>query len=78
MAEFISNGLKGSIFYTPLEILGISHDEIIGKFCLPYIEISDKDEVIILCLGDKFIPTDKENVIEITSKEFCVYHLYNN
>jgi hypothetical protein len=64
MDEFISNGLKGSNFNTPLKILGLEHPR---RFSFPFVDIAG--EIIVLFLDDQFEPKD-ENVIEITKREF--------
>ena len=64
MAEFLSNGLKGSRFDKPLDILGLETN---GRFTFPYVEIFG--DIILIYLDDNMNPTD-ENVIEITKREF--------
>lgn len=64
MAEFLFNGLKGSRFDKPLNILGLETN---GRFTFPYVEIFG--EKILIYLDDNMEPKD-ENVIEITKKEF--------
>ena len=64
MSEFLANGLKGSIFYRPLEILGLEHPR---KFTFPFVDIVG--DIIVIFLDDQCEPTD-ENVIEITKREF--------
>lgn len=64
MAEFLSNGLKGSRFNKPLDILGLKAN---GRFTFPYVEIFG--DIILIYLDDNMNPTD-ENVIEITKREF--------
>ena len=64
MSEFLSNGLKGSRYDKPFEILGVEHN---GKFSFPYVEIVG--ELILIVLGDNQEPKDP-NVIEITKTEF--------
>lgn len=65
MNSFLRNGLEGSWFEYPLEILGVHHKW--SRFMLPFVEISG--EAILIRLDDKMEPKD-ENVIEITKKEF--------
>lgn len=64
MQEFLCNGLKGSMYSIVFEILKIDDPR---SFTFPYVEICD--DIIIIFLGDKQEPTDKE-IIEITKKEF--------
>lgn len=64
MGKFLQNGLKGSNFMLPLEILNLEEH---GRFTFPFVEIVG--EIIILYLDDTQEPKD-ENVIEITKKEF--------
>lgn len=64
MAKFISNGLKGSRFDIPFEILGLEHP---SKFTFPFVEIYD--DIILLYLDENVEPNDV-NVIEITKTEF--------
>jgi len=64
MAEFLSNGLKGSTYWKVFEILSIPRP---SRFTFPFVEIFG--ETIGLYLGDEQQPND-ENIIEITSKEF--------
>jgi hypothetical protein len=64
MHEFITNRLKCSYFFQPLEILGIKkHWGII----FPYVHVAN--DVIIIYLDNTIEPED-ENVIEITKREF--------
>lgn len=64
MAEFISNGLKGSNFMKPFEIFGLEHPR---RFSFPFVHIVG--EIIVLYFDDQTEPKD-ENVIEITKREF--------
>ena len=64
MAEFLSNGLKGSSYNKVFQILSIPRP---SRFVFPFIEIFG--ETIGLYLGEEQRPTD-ENIVEITSKEF--------
>jgi hypothetical protein len=64
MAEFLLNGLKGSIYNRPLKILGLTEKR---KFTFPYVEVIG--DLIIIYLGNNGTPQDK-NVIEITRSEF--------
>lgn len=64
MYDFLLNGMKGSRFDTPLQILDLHTS---GRFSFPYMEIID--DVILLFLDDQHEPEDS-NVIEITRKEF--------
>ena len=65
MAEFINNGLQGSMFNYPLKILGLEENP--RRFTFPFVEI--QGDIIIMYLDEQFEPKD-ENVIEITKKEF--------
>lgn len=64
MAEFLANGLKGSIYSKPIKILGLPEQR---RFTFPYVEIFG--DLILIYLGNNGEPKD-ENVIEITKREF--------
>ena len=64
MAEFLLNGLKGSIYNKVFEILKIEHGR---RFSFPFVELAG--EVVVIFLGDDQEPKDK-NLIEITKREF--------
>lgn len=64
MDAFITNGLKGGRFDTPLDILGL---EAHGRFTFPYVEIAG--DALVLYLDDSMEPQD-EHLVEITKKEF--------
>jgi hypothetical protein len=64
MNSFLLNGLKGSMYDKPLEILNLPQ---IPQFTFPFVEIVG--EVIIVMLDDRWEPSDP-NVVEITRKEF--------
>jgi hypothetical protein len=64
MAEFLANGLKGSIYSKPIKILGLPEQR---RFTFPYVEIVG--DLILIYLGNNGEPKD-ENVIEITKREF--------
>lgn len=66
MNDFLVKSLKRFSFHHIWEILGIKDTE--GEHSVPYMEI--EGEVILLYLDEKQEPEDKENVIEITKKEF--------
>lgn len=64
MAEFITNGLKGSSYDQVFDILKLP---CLRKFTFPFVEIVG--DVIVIYLGDGHEPKD-ENLIEITKTEF--------
>lgn len=64
MEEFLRNGLKGSRYDKPLDILGLEPH---GRFTFPYVEIVG--DIILIYLDNNMNPKD-ENVIEITRTEF--------
>ncbi|GAB2552767.1 hypothetical protein [Rufibacter soli] len=64
MYQFITNGLKGNVFYSLLEVLGL---EAMGRFTFPYLEIAG--ETLVLFLDDSMEPSNR-NLIEITRTEF--------
>lgn len=63
MQEFLSNGLKGTLYSKVWDILNLKH---IGRFTFPFVEICG--DLIIVYLDQKHVPKD-ENLIEITSVE---------
>ena len=65
MAEFLSNGLKGSRFDKPFDILGLDAND---SFTFPFVEISNND--VIVCYFDDNHELKNEDVIEITRAEF--------
>ena len=65
MSEFLRNGLKGSRYDKPFEILGIEHAR---SFVFPFVEIGN-DDIIVLYLHEEY-QLDNEDIIEITKKEF--------
>ena len=66
MSELLANGLKGSNYSTPLDILGVTERG--GKFIFPFVEVA-KNGTIVIFLDNQHKPVD-ENVVEITSVEF--------
>ena len=64
MADFLANGLKGSIYSKPFDILKLS---VKRRFIFPFVEIVG--DIIIIFLGNDQEPKDP-NVIEITRTEF--------
>ena len=66
MANFLFNGMERSGCNRPFEILGIERG---SRFSFPYVEICNDGDIVI-CLGNRHIPKDDVNIIEITSKEF--------
>ena len=64
MAEFLANGLQGSLYSKPFEILGLRKTQ---RFTFPFVEIVG--DVLIIFLGNDQEPKDP-NVIEITKTEF--------
>ena len=65
MDRFLRNGLKGSNFHRPLEILQLDCPV---RFSFPFVDIVN--DVIVIYLDEKFGNPQDENVIEITSREF--------
>ena len=65
MSEFLWNGLKGSRYDIPFEILGTKHAR---SFVFPFVEIGN-DDIIVIYLHEEY-QLDNENIIEITKKEF--------
>lgn len=64
MDQFISNGLRGSVYNQVFKILKCKHH---SKFVLPYVEVCK--EIVLIYLGEDYDLID-ENIIEITKKEF--------